>query len=139
QPAPPQGAHLEGRLPRRTRPDEPRPSPGGELRSPPFTRSPHARMPHRRLRVSVITFAATLAASGATLDAQFLPSDELTFLTAEWEGERMPDGRPRVPDDILERMRNVSIEEAWGVLRNHGYHNQFAGEWSIIDEDAPMV
>ena len=66
-------------------------------------------------------------------------AEELRFLTAEWQGERMPDGRPRVPDDILQRMRNVSIEEAWGILRNHGYHNQFAGDWSIIDEDEPIV
>jgi regulator of RNase E activity RraA len=36
-------------------------------------------------------------------------------------------------------MRNVSVEEAWGILRNHGYHNQFAGDWSIIDEDEPIV
>ena len=63
----------------------------------------------------------------------------MMFYTAEWEGERFADGRPKVPDDILERMRNVSIEEAWGVLRNEGYHNQFAGEWETIHEDVPVV
>ena len=89
--------------------------------------------------IPVITLASALVLPGPALEAQFLPADELRFLTAEWEGERMPDGRPRVPDDIIERMRNVSIEEAWGVLRNRGYHNQFAGEWSIIDEDRPIV
>ena len=64
---------------------------------------------------------------------------ELSFYTAEWEGERFEDGRPKVADDILERMKNVSIEEAWGVLRNEGYHNQFAGEWEMIHEDVPIV
>ena len=97
-------------------------------------------MPRSRPRwTALLIAAAALAAPGTALHAQFIPVEELRFLTAEWQGERLPDGRPRVPDDILERMRNVSIEEAWGVLRNHGYHNQFAGEWSIIDEDAPIV
>jgi regulator of RNase E activity RraA len=43
--------------------------------------------------------------------------------------ERFPDGRPRVPDDLLERMKLVTTEEAWGTLRHHGYHRQFAGNW----------
>lgn len=86
-----------------------------------------------------IVLASLFILQGATLHAQFIPVEELQFLTAEWQGERTPDGRPRVPDDILERMRNVSIEEAWGILRNRGYHNQFAGEWLIMDEDAPIV
>ncbi len=72
-------------------------------------------------------------------NAQVLSYDEVVFLTAEWEGERLEDGRPKVPDDILARMKNVSIEEAWGVIRRHGYHNQFAGNWKMIHEDEPFV
>ena len=53
----------------------------------------------------------------------------LTAITAENPFERFPDGRPRVPDDLLERMRRVTTEEAWGVLREHGYHRQFEGGW----------
>lgn len=68
-----------------------------------------------------------------------LPREQMLFLTAEWEGERFPDGRPMVPDGILERMRNVSIEEAWGVLRGEGYHNQFAGGWQMIHDDVPVI
>ena len=43
-------------------------------------------------------------------------------LTPEWKGERFPDGRPKVSDAILDRLKNISIEEAWGVLRNKGYY-----------------
>lgn len=86
-----------------------------------------------------IVLTCTLILGGAPLQAQFISPEEIQFLTAEWQGERTPDGRPKVADDILERMRNVSIEEAWGILRNRGYHNQFAGEWQIIDEDQPIV
>ena len=90
-------------------------------------------------RIPAIVLTITLLLGGTTLEAQFIPPEELQFLTAEWQGERTADGRPRVPDDILQRMRNVSIEEAWGILRNQGYNNQFAGEWQIIDEDEPIV
>lgn len=38
-------------------------------------------------------------------------------------------GRPYVPDEWLERMKLVTTEEAWGVLRRHGYHRQFEGGW----------
>ncbi|MDX9724754.1 MAG: hypothetical protein RBT38_00090 [Bacteroidales bacterium] len=60
-------------------------------------------------------------------------------LTSEWKGERFPDGRPKVPDSFLERLKNISIEEAWGVLRNKGYHNQFESGWQIINPDEPMT
>ena len=43
--------------------------------------------------------------------------------------ERFADGRPRVPDDLLARMAAVTTEEAWGVLRAHGFHRQFEGQW----------
>lgn len=75
-----------------------------------------------------------------TAQAQFFHSvEELIYLTQEWEGERFEDGRPKVPDEILERMKKVSIEEAWGVLRAKGYINQFEGDWVILNEEEPIV
>ena len=60
-------------------------------------------------------------------------------LTAEWKGERFADGRPKVPDAILERLKKISVEEAWGVLRNKGFQNQFEGDWTIINPDEAMT
>jgi 4-hydroxy-4-methyl-2-oxoglutarate aldolase len=60
-------------------------------------------------------------------------------LTPEWKGERFADGRPKVPDAILERLKNISIEEAWGVLRNKGFQNQFEGNWTILKPDEVMT
>lgn len=72
--------------------------------------------------------------------AQFYDTpEELVYYTSEWTGERFDDGRPKVPDEILERMKKVSIEEAWGVLRAKGYHNQFEGNWVILHDDQAMV
>src|SRR5436305_9911829 len=71
--------------------------------------------------------------------AQTLSRDQLLFLTAEWKGERFPDGRPKVPDSIVARMKKVSIEEAWELLRTHGYPNQFEGGWKMVHADVPVV
>ena len=60
-------------------------------------------------------------------------------LTPEWKGERFADGRPKVSDAILERLKNISIEEAWGVLRNKGFQNQFEGDWTIIRPEEAMT
>lgn len=64
---------------------------------------------------------------------------ELIALTPEWKGERFPDGRPKVPDRILERMRSVSVEEAWAVMKNAGYGYQVAEDWKLINPDSVLV
>jgi len=60
-------------------------------------------------------------------------------LTSEWKGERFADGRPKVSDAILERLKNISIEEAWGVLRNKGFQNQYEGDWTVINPGEAMT
>lgn len=57
------------------------------------------------------------------------PPEAIIEMTARNPFERFPDGRPRVPDDLLERLRPVTTEEAWDVLRQHGYPRQFEGGW----------
>ena len=57
-------------------------------------------------------------------------------LTAGWKGERFPDGRPKVSDNMLQRLKDLSLEDIWSVLRNHGYNNQFEGDWHVIHPDS---
>jgi 4-hydroxy-4-methyl-2-oxoglutarate aldolase len=64
---------------------------------------------------------------------------EILLLSSLWKGERYPDGRPKVSDDLLKRMKAVSVEEAWDVLRLDGYENQFAGGWQMLHPDRPFV
>jgi 4-hydroxy-4-methyl-2-oxoglutarate aldolase len=52
--------------------------------------------------------------------------------TRDWKGERFEDGRPRVPDSILDRMKEVTAEEAWSVLRRSQFNQQFEGNWKQI-------
>ena len=76
---------------------------------------------------------------GAQLAAQQISKEELIFLTPEWKGERFEDGRPKVPDDILKRMKSVSVEEAWAVMKNEGYRYQIAEDWKLINPDSVLV
>lgn len=60
--------------------------------------------------------------------------EEVRFYTSEWKGERFPDGRPKVSDELIRRAVNVSLEEAWGTLRQMGYNNQFESGWQQLHE-----
>jgi 4-hydroxy-4-methyl-2-oxoglutarate aldolase len=65
--------------------------------------------------------------------------DDLIGLTRLNPFDRFADGRPCAPDDLLARMKQVTTEEAWGVLRAHGYHRQFAGNWMQTHPGAILV
>lgn len=71
--------------------------------------------------------------------AQTIPKEELIFLTSAWKGERFRDGRPKIPDDLIKRARNVGIEEAWQVLKNDGYVNQYEGNWKMVNDTTKVV
>jgi len=75
----------------------------------------------------------------ATAQQVTLTPDQIKGLTPEWKGERSADGRPRVSDALLQRLKNVGIEDAWGLLRNKGYQNQFEGDWMVIHPDSVMT
>ncbi len=90
-------------------------------------------------RKTILLSSLLITLSLASVFAQTIPRDLLIKYTSQWEGERYDDGRPKVPDRLLERAKNISIEEAWGVLRNEGYENQFEGNWKMIHEEVPVV
>lgn len=65
--------------------------------------------------------------------------DRILLYTSEWKGDRFPDGRPRLPDSLLERAKSMTIEDVWDFLRAQGYQNQFEGDWKALHLDKPMV
>ncbi len=71
--------------------------------------------------------------------AQQISKTELVFLTPEWTGERLEDGRPYVPDDVLARMRLVTLEEAWAVLKGENFRHQYDDGWMTINPDSVLV
>ena len=89
---------------------------------------------HFTLILSILCCGLVVFGQGVGSSPEYIKA-----LTSEWKGERLPDGRPKVSDNILERLQNISMEEAWGVLRNKGYMNQFEGDWTILDNERTMA
>jgi len=69
----------------------------------------------------------------------FNDREDIIQLTPEWTGERFPDGRPKVSDDILRRMRNITFEEAWGPLWGLGYKNQVECDFRMVHPGKILV
>ena len=91
---------------------------------------------------SRITALVALLAVGFAVPpvvAQTMPKDELLFLTAQWKGERFPDGRPKLSDAHVERAKHIGIDDAWTVLKNLGYTNQYEGGWKLIHNDITVT
>jgi 4-hydroxy-4-methyl-2-oxoglutarate aldolase len=86
-------------------------------------------------------FLLQLFFASAYLTAQqvTLTPEQVIKLTSRWKGERSSDGRPKVADKFLERLKGVHLEEAWGILRNKGFQNQFEGDWMVIHPDSVMT
>lgn len=68
---------------------------------------------------------------------------QLIKYTPEWRGERLEDGRPKVPDSIIDRIKKAhmtSEEAAWGPLRLvHNYLHQWEGNWKILNPEKGLV
>jgi regulator of RNase E activity RraA len=71
--------------------------------------------------------------------SQAISKEELIYLTESWKGERFSDGRPKVSDALIERAKQIGLEEAWQILNNEGYKNQFEGNWKMVHDDVPVV
>jgi 4-hydroxy-4-methyl-2-oxoglutarate aldolase len=59
--------------------------------------------------------------------------------TPEWHGDRFADGRPNVSDSVLARLKNVTADQAWDVLQDAHYRNQFEGNWKVINARQRLV
>src|SRR5215831_9075416 len=68
-----------------------------------------------------------------------LTKEQMIAYTAKNPYERFADGRPKVPDELLEKVKRLVIEEAYGAVRSKGFPNQFAGDWKIINPGKKLV
>jgi len=92
-------------------------------------------------RVKFITILLIVIASARQLHSQQvqITKEELIALTPEWKGERFEDGRPKVPEGIIKRMKEVSVEEAWATMSSAGFRYQIADGWEVINPDSVLV
>src|SRR3989442_10352683 len=68
-----------------------------------------------------------------------LTKEQMNAYTAQNPYERFPDGRPKVPDELLEKVKGLVVEEAYGAVRGKGFPNQFAGDWKILNPGKKLV
>ncbi len=96
------------------------------------------------LRAVCLCTAAILASvfllQSVTAQTFTLSKEQLIKYTAQAEYERFPDGRPKVPDELLERLKPLCAEEVLAVLQSRGFTNQFdGGNWKVLHEGRKLV
>ncbi|MBZ5581228.1 MAG: dimethylmenaquinone methyltransferase [Acidobacteriia bacterium] len=86
--------------------------------------------------------------------------EQMLDYTKAWTGDRFPDGRPKVPDALLERAKGLSMEEImvrnWGIqpaggggagggrgggagMGGGGGYSQYVGDWEVLHPGKKMV
>lgn len=91
------------------------------------------------LAIPVLAALALLVPALAGAQVFTLTSEQLTELSAQNPFERFPDGRPKVPDDLIERARGLSAEEIWAVLPRKGFPNQYEDGFQILHPGTKLV
>lgn len=94
--------------------------------------------PHRLIVAGAALFAPFLPAP-AEAQLQSFAKQELIDYTAQNPFDRLPDGRPKVPDELLERARDLSSEDIWATLQQKGYNNQYADGFLLAHPGKTLV
>lgn len=79
-----------------------------------------------------------LAPASARAQVFAFTKDELIESTAKNPYERFPDGRPKVPDAVIERARDLSMEEILSIAAQ-GYRNQYVDGWQLLHPGKKLV
>src|ERR1039458_9964104 len=83
--------------------------------------------------------AALLAPTVAQAQVFTMTREQLIEYTAQTPFERFPDGRPKVPDALMQRARGMSVEEVFGVLPGKGFRNQYEDGFQVLHPGKKMV
>ncbi len=80
-----------------------------------------------------------LASTSAYAQLYTFSKQELIDYTAKSPFDRLADGRPKVPDAMIERARDLSSEEVWAGLHEEGFKNQYADGFQVLHPGKTMV
>ncbi len=65
--------------------------------------------------------------------------EQMIKYTAKNPYDRFEDGRPKVPDSLLEKARELTAEEVFAVLPKASFPNQFEGNWKLLHPGKKLV
>ncbi|HMC59358.1 MAG TPA: hypothetical protein VKJ01_09220, partial [Candidatus Solibacter sp.] len=110
------------------------------------------QMTKRQLLTCAAACAAAILLPAPTRAQLYtLTKEQMTELTSQYKAERFPDGRPKVPDSLMERARGMSAEEVWAGLNQFGgagggggrggaaYRNQYEDGFHVLHPNLKMV
>ncbi len=94
-----------------------------------------------RFTLAVLVSLASEIFFGSIANAQLFTfsKQEIIDYTAKNPFDRLPDGRPKVPDNLIDRARELSAEEIWAVLQEKNFNNQFADGFQVLHPGKTMV
>jgi 4-hydroxy-4-methyl-2-oxoglutarate aldolase len=94
-----------------------------------------------RALAATAAFCAASALTPVLADAQLfsLTREQMIQYTAQNPFDRFPDGRPKVPDALIERARGLSAEEVFAVLPGKGFRNQYEDGFHILHPGKKLV
>jgi regulator of RNase E activity RraA len=96
----------------------------------------------RNLRRIIVETACTLTLLGSSCaygQLYTFSKQELIDYTARSPFDRLPDGRPKVPDSMIERARDLSSEEVWAGLQEDSFKNQYADGFQVLHPGKTLV
>jgi 4-hydroxy-4-methyl-2-oxoglutarate aldolase len=92
------------------------------------------------IRPIILSFAAVVVLPfGSRAQLGLFSSEQRIAFTPNWHGERFRDGRPKVPDAVLDRLKDATADQAWDVLGDGGFRNQFEDNWKVINPGKRLV
>ena len=89
-------------------------------------------------KVTVVILAGLAVVLPGRAQVFKLTREQMIQYTARNPFDRFPDGRPKVPDPILERVKELSVEEVFGI-ESKGYPSQYEGKWKIVRPEKKLV
>lgn len=89
--------------------------------------------------LSIFLLVCSVLAAAPAFSQVKMTKAQILFYTSDWKGDRFPDGRPKLPDDLLKRALDISIEDVWDYLQGKGYRCQFEGGWQALHIDKPFA
>jgi len=89
--------------------------------------------------LAIITTIAIIPLPKASAQLISFSKQDLIDYTSQNPFDRLPDGRPKVPDNLIEQAKGLSSEEVWAVLQAKNYNHQYADGFMVLHPGKTMV